>query len=216
MRDNSIWSTEMKDIVSIDITGERHKVNVPVKIHKPTGRRMVFVDDLMKAEQKKIAEDLGIKLIDIQELLLIYTDSRYFEGRRKIEKTFRFNKMLFYFWKELNKTLYGNSYVHDEFGAARAGPVPKTLKPSLRELESKGLVKVKWSHKPGISSVFTLTEKGEEVASKLWRKTPNEVKMVYKEIKTILSLISPEELKHKVHKDYPEYRKFYTEVDKED
>jgi hypothetical protein len=60
-----------------------------------------------------------------------------FKGK-EIKEKYKFNKMLFYFWKNLEKQGFGDSYIIDEFVSGRAGPIPKNLKESMIRLEKKG------------------------------------------------------------------------------
>lgn len=214
---NAGWEKMKEDVFIVNNKDEKILLRgVTVETHKKRKTKRVFIDDLIKAEQMQIAEKNNLEPIDLHELLLIYFDSRFFEGKRIIKTTYRFNKMLFYVWKEMEKCNYGNWYIHDKFVSARAGPVPLNLKPSIRRMEKQGIVKVKWSNKPGVSSEFALTAEGEKIAKSLLEKIPDDVKLIYKNVKEELSLISPETLKNKVHREYPEYQRTYTELDNEE
>jgi hypothetical protein len=216
MQKNPSWEkSETKSVIN-NLSGEKMNLITPIYTHKQRKTQIIFLNDLIKAEQHYITRKHGLNPTQLHELLLIYTDSRFFEGKRIIEKTYRFNKMLFYIMKLFEKTEYAKAYEYNEFGAARAGPVPKHLKNSINDLQEKRLVNVKWSHRPGISSRFELTNKGEEIAKSLWTNMPDKLKLIYKQVKQDLSLISAKALKDKVHREYPEYKKNYTELDEQE
>lgn len=209
------WERTSEDVVTINNKGEETVLNVPVEVHKKRKTQRVFIRDLYRAEQIELAKKYDLQPINLHEILLIYVDSRFFEGKRIIKTTYRFNKMLFYLWKRLEESNFRNCYIHDKFGSARAGPVPVNLKPSIRRLEKQGIVEAKWSYKHGVSSEFKLTPKGEEIAKSLWENIPDEIKLIYKNVKEELSLITPTVLRKKVHREYPEYKRTYTELDDE-
>jgi len=89
------------------------------------------------------------------------------------------------------------------------------LKETLQTLARLGLLEAKFATRPGVSSEFKLTEKGRELAQKLWRLTPIDVKTVIVKVKENLYAVDTTQLKHIIHKKYPEYRKIYVENDAE-
>ena len=212
---NSNWVNTKEDIVSVNWKGEEIILkNVPVEKNAKTGLVRVDVDEILKAEQKLIAQQQNLEPIAIPELLFLFADTRFFKGG-EIKEKYKFNKMLFYFWKNLEKQGFGDSYIIDDFVSGRAGPIPKNLKDSMIELEKKGLVKICWSDNIKKPSTFTLTSKGFEVSKDIWTQTPDLVKKMVIEVKQDLALLDPTALKEKVHREFPEYRKTYIEVDAE-
>jgi len=212
----SEWVNEKEDIVSVNWKGEEITLkNVPVEKNAKTGLVRVDVDEILRAEQKLIAEQQNLDHpIAIPELLFLFADTRFFKGG-EIKEKYKFNKMLFYFWKKLEKQGFGDSYIIDEFVSGRAGPIPKHLKESMMDLEKKGLVKVAWSDNIKKPTVFTLTPKGCDVSKAIWEQIPDPVKKTVIQVKEEIALLDPTALKEKVHKEFPEYKKTYTELDVE-
>lgn len=123
--------------------------------------------------------------------------------------------MEFYLWKRMDKEGYKNASIHDEFGSARAGPIPVHLREFLEDLEKKNIVKVQWARGPGESTKSQLTRLGEKVANTIWNKTPPDIRNMVRKTKEELFAIDATQLKKKVHKEYPEYKRTYTELDRE-
>lgn len=215
IRDESEWLQSKQDINSFDYSGRSIKLrDVPIEVNKKSKIVRVSIDEVIKAEQKYIAEENDIEPFEILELLLLYKELHFHKGGY-IKKTYRFNKMLFYLWKEIEKTGFGNSYIFDTFVAARAGPVPLKLKDSMRRLQEKSLVKAKIEKTAGKSSEYWLTDKGKKVAESLWEKTPDFIKQMIVDVKQDLMVIQAEDIKRRVHKEYPEYKRNYTDLDDE-
>jgi len=211
----SDWVNEKEDIVSVNWKGEEIILkNVPVEKNAKTGLVRVDIDEVLKAEQKLIAEQQSLEPIAVPELLFLFADTRFFRGG-EIKEKYKFNKMLFYFWKNLEKQGFGDSYIIDEFLSGRAGPIPKNLKKSMIELEKKGLVKVSWSDNVKKPTLFILTPKGIDASRVIWEQTPDLVKKIVIQVKEEIALLDPTALKEKVHREFPEYRKTYTELDAE-
>jgi len=212
---------------SIDWQGRSIKLeNVPA-IQNQKKEIRVNIDDVIKAEQIYLANEYSLSPINFHELLLLHASPRFIKGGY-IEQKFRFNKMLFYLWKEMEKVDYRDSYIYDTFKSGRAGPIPINLKRDLIDLEEKGFIellaikdgkkidsgnKVLETLKPGISLRCQLTKKGEEIAKSLWGNTPDDIKEIILKVKKELFLIDATKLKEKVHKDFPEYKKTYIELD---
>jgi hypothetical protein len=211
----SVWVPVKEDVESVDWQGRDITLkNVPAELNQEKGTVRVRLDDILKAEQEYIAREHGLAPQHIHLLSLLYVAPRFIKSGY-IEQKFRFNKMLFYLWKEMEKRGYGNSYIYDEFASARAGPVPKHLKEHLAELEKKGIVRVKWAKKPGESLRCELTNFGKKIAKSIRDNTPDDIKKIALKTKEELFLIDATQLKEKVHKDYPEYKKTYIELDTE-
>jgi len=212
----SNWVNEKQDIVSVNWKGKEIVLrNVPIEKNTKTGLVRIDVDEILKAEQKLTAEQQNLNdPIAVPELLFLFADTRFFKGG-VIKEKYKFNKMLFYFWKNLEKQGFGESYIIDEFVSGRAGPIPKNLRKSMIELEKKGFVKISWSDNVKKPTVFTLTPKGVDVSTAIWEQTPDLVKKTIIQTKEDIALLDPTALKEKVHRDFPEYRKTYTELDAE-
>lgn len=209
------WIPTKVDVERVDWEGREIVLDqVPAEFNKKKNLMRVDIDEVIKAEQKFIAEEHGIDPRELQVLWLLHADSRFFKGGY-IEQKFRFNKMLFYLWKRMNKEGYENSFIHDEFKSARAGPIPIRLGKFLEDLEKNGIVKVRWAKRPGISLKCQLTKLGEKVAKSIWDKTPSDIKGIIRKTKEDLFLIDATQLKNKVHKEYPEYKRTYTVLDQE-
>lgn len=215
MSEKSGWVSTKVDVESVDWEGREIVLDqVPAEFNKEKNITRVDIDEVIKAEQKFIAKENGLDPRELQVLWLLYADSRFFkEGY--IEQKFRFNKMLFYLWKRMDKEGYENSFIHDEFKSARAGPIPVHLGDFLKDLEKKGIVKVRWAKRPGISLKCQLTKLGEKIAKSIWNKTPSDIKEITRKTKEGLFLIDAAQLKDKVHREYPEYKRTYTEPDQE-
>jgi DNA-binding PadR family transcriptional regulator len=212
----SDWINEKEDIVSVNWKGEEITLkDIPVEKNSKTGLVRVDVDEILRAEQKLIAKQQNLdQPIAVPELLFLFANTRFFKGG-EIKEKYKFNKMLFYLWKSLEKQGFGESYIIDEFVSGRAGPIPKHLKKSMMELEKKGLVKISWSDNISKPSIFTLTSKGMDVSRDIWEQTPDPVKKTVIQIKEEIALLDPTSLKEKVHREFPEYKRTYTELDAE-
>lgn len=215
------------DFQTVELDGTQTTLTgVPAIFDQNRNDYLVRLDDLISAERRHITARNDLEPRQIHPLLMVYVKPEYQtqisiksvrgqpikEGR--LDQKFRLNKMLFYEWKEFEKTDLMKFFSFDEFGAAKAGPVPKTLREDLKVLEAKGLMKIDWAHnQPGKSYRFELTAKGKTAAAAIWNKLPGEAKNIISSIKNELFLISAEELKHLTHQRYPEYRKVYAELD---
>jgi DNA-binding PadR family transcriptional regulator len=207
------WVTENEEIFTVNWKGEEIKLDgVPLKKNNETGEVLVNIDDVIKAEQEHHTKNIGIKSFEIYPLLLLYAKLRFYP-HGIIEKGYRLRKMIFYLQKRLEKNIYEKSFIFDEIVPARAGPTPKNIKETIENLAKMGLIDYTWENDPKISAKFTLTGKGEEIAKDLWRKTPDDIKMEILNVKEEIHLISSDALKHKVHAEYPEYKKTYTDLD---
>lgn len=213
--EKSDWVSTKVDVESVDWGGRKIVLKqVPAEFNEKRGLTRIDIDEVIKAEQKFIAKENRLDPRELQILWLLRADSRFFKGGY-IEQKFRFNKMLFYLWKRMDKEGYANAFIHDDFESGRAGPIPIHLKEFLKDLENKNIVKVRWAKRPGESLKCELTKLGEKVAQTIWNKTPTDVRNIVKKIKGELFLIDATQLKEKVHKEYPEYKRTYTELDKE-
>ncbi len=213
------------------ISGRDKKVKLEeIPLYKLEDDEEVFIfSDLLKAEEKRIANKLDLNVYNLFELSLIYAD--VYQRNDAIRQKFRFNKMLFYIKKRLDEEYGEDSLIFDDFGAARAGPIPIHLGEDIKQLKKEGLLDIyivkdgkkisrsreKWEdlkHKGSIECA--LTKKGKKVAKKIWKEIGVDIKEIIIDVKKDLMYIDTEKLKEKVHKEYPEYKKDYTEEDNED
>jgi len=65
------------------------------------------------------------------------------------------------------------------------------------------------------ATVFTLTSKGIDISKGIWEQIPDPVKKTVIQVKEEIALLDPAALKEKAHREFPEYRKTYTELDAE-
>lgn len=209
--------------------------DVPLYLDKKKENKVITLADVLKANQKRIAKKLGISVYNIFELALIFADVR--QRGKVINQKYRFNKMLFYIGKEIEK-LYGeNSIIFDDMWKAQEGPIPANLTNDLVELQNNGFVdifliekgkkiagskkkweemkKVKEDEDARVSLACGLTNKGEELAQGIWSELDPDMREVILKIKERLYFMQTGKIKKKVHKEYPEYRKIYTKEDKE-
>ncbi len=208
-----MWIPIKEEVVTVDWQGREITLkNVPAEKHQKTNRVRVRLDDIIKAEQEYLVSEHGLEPRNIHQLLLLYAPIR-FARSGYIEQKFRFNKMLFCLWKEIEKIGFGDSYIFDEFAGARAGPIPVQLKNDLIELDKKGIIEAIFEKKPGKSSKFQLTKHGEKIAKSLWDNTPDNIKKIILKTKEELFFVDATQLKEKFHQKYPEYKKNYVELD---
>lgn len=210
---NTEFEITKQDIESVDQFGKLIKLeNIPTKINKRTKAVTVNLDDILRAEQVYNAQRFGLDPRQSDLLLLIYTDLQYFKGGI-IEKTFRLNKMVFLLWQKMIKSGYEKAYIHDDIVGGRAGPIPRHLKELMVDLENKKLVNIKWEKSAGKSSKFELTDEGRNIAQSLWLNIPLEIQENIRQVKETVIFSNSEELKNKIHKEFPEYKRTYIDAD---
>ena len=147
--------------------------------------------------------------------------SKFNQKRNAIRQKFRFNKMLFYIKKKLDEEFGEDVFIFDKMGTARAGPIPIHLGEDIKQLQTDGLIdiylvrdnkkipksKKNWEiikGKAGASIECNLIKKGEILA-----------KEIMLDVKRELLYIDTQELKKKIHSEYPEYKMNYIENDNE-
>lgn len=210
------WIPTNMDFASYDWQGKPISLQVQAEVCPACGLTRIDSDILSIAEQKKIAEILDLTPEEMSILWFLYAPGPRFTKKGYIEQKYRFNKMLFYFWRKLVENGFGKALIHDVFESKNRGPVPVNLIKHSKSLESKGLVKMQWGGKQTKKPYrWELTKKGEKVAEELWNKTPNIFKKKVIEVKWGLFLLDTTELMDKVHAEYPEYRSSYKQEDKE-
>lgn len=210
------WVPTEIDYKTVDWEGKPLLLQIPAEVCPSCGESRVDADVLSVCEQKKIGEMLNLKPEEMEILWFLHAPGPRFTKRGYVDEKYRFNKMLFYLWMRLVENGFGKSLIHDSFESEKRGPVPLHLKENSSLLEKKGLVKMQWGGKKEKKPYkWELTEKGHEIAETLWNKTPNIYKQKVTEVKRALFLIDRTELMHKVHAEYPEYKKVYTKEDDE-
>jgi hypothetical protein len=196
-----------------------------------TDTKVVSLQDVCKKEFEIIAKELGLEPRIVSDLILIGAPARNIKPNL-IKNKFTFNKMVFYVQKIFEQKGFEDSIILDECHAGRAGPIPIHLSEDIETLKSKDLLKyfiVKDGKKePMLGKMLIqvrdvngakqveLTRSGQETFKKAWNAMDNSVKAIFLGIKERLCLMTPEDLKIKVHKEYPEYKKNYTELDSEE
>ncbi len=202
--------------------------DIPLYMDEESGDELYLFSDILKADEIRIAKKYGISTYNIFELVLLYADVN--QRREGIKQKFRFNKMLFYLDKELQKEYGEDSLVFDKMGVARAGPIPVHLKDDINELKSKKLIDIRvvkdgntvkgskenWEKFKNRGSIeCLLTKRGRKLAKNIWYELDPEIREITIDIKQKLLFLDTEELKRKVHEEYPEYRKDYSQNDTE-
>ena len=208
---------------------------IPIYIDKEKENKVITLADVIKANQKRIAKKFGISVYNIFELALLYADVK--QRSKVINQKFRFNKMLFYIWKEIEKVYGENSIIFDKMWVGQEGPIPANLLSDLIQFQNNEIAQIflieegkkiadskknweeikKTKKEEGIrvSLACGLTRKGEELSKKIWTELDPEIREITLKVKENLYFMKTKEIKNLVHKEYPEYRKFYTREDKE-
>jgi hypothetical protein len=189
---------------------------VPAKSCPLCNETIVDADDVIQAEQRWIAGELGLTPREANILLMLYAPGPRFTEPGYVEEKYRFNKLLFSVWKELEKEGLGQSFLHDSFRAERRGPVPDNLETDSKSLETKGFTKVRWGGKKAKTSFrWDLTAEGWNRAKQLYNQTPQAMRDAVSRAKNGLFLLDSTQMMHKIHELYPEYKKAYRERDEE-
>lgn len=203
------------DLDSVDRRGEPIIIRNTPCVRDANGEVYLDPDEVMKARLKGFAEVTGIEDRDIWLFLLLYAKLGPFQ-RGDIFRKYKLNKMLFYISKEMEKEGFKNATVHDEFEADKRGPVPENLWNDLERLHDQGLINCSNEGKNVKQPVeVTLTKEGEEIAKQLWNDFPDIILEDITKVKEWIFPLTDEQLKERVHKDYPEYISTYIENDSE-
>lgn len=215
----SQWEKTKTDLKTVNWRGQIiHLKNVPAIKNKKTGRICVYPTEVAKAEIRELAKLYNLKPREVSLLLMLLAKPGPFQ-KGKVFYKYHLNKMLFYQWKEMQKQGLGETFPHYEFKAAPRGPVPKNLSEDLKRLQGKGLVSLsykKWGKGPKEASLVTkLTQEGVSVSAKLAGQVPEPLQEVTVEVKKQLFMLEPIAIREKVHKEYPEYKKTYVELDRD-
>jgi hypothetical protein len=228
-KDDQKWIPTVQDIDSVDWKGQDIKLSVPVELNEKRGIVRIHANDIIRAEQKYTADKYGLSPSQIFQLLLLYAEPRFIKRGYLVQKS-RMNKMLFYLRERMQKLVYGKAYVHDEIVSGRAGPIPKNLKKELIDFQEKGLIELSLLKngeriakgkaaveqlKPGTSLKCELTENGGNLAKSIWDNTPDDVREIVLGTKEEIFALDPQQLREKVHRDYPQYKRTYIDLDDE-
>lgn len=207
------WIEIETTIDTVNWRGEPVKIpNVKAFKDPKTGEVMVYPSEVSKAEINQMAKELGICPRDVGTLLMIYAKPGNFNAGDVFYK-YHLQKMMFLMWKSLNK-IYGDSLPLDHFIAAENGPVPENLNKDLQRFEKCHLIRTKrqkWEQ--GTSKRVILTEEGTKVAEELLRTLPDPYKKIALSVKKRIYPMSPDEVRHFIHKEFPEYRDSYVKND---
>jgi len=215
----SRWIPTKTDLDTVDWRGNPiHLRDVPAIKNVKTGKIRLYPAQVSLFEKENLAKQNGLEPRDIVTLLTLYAKPGTFkEGY--LHTRYHMNKTLFYIWKELESIGLGDAFPRDEFEAAHRGPVPRNLEPDLERLKANGLVLLsmqRWGTGPKDQSKVTeLTPEGMVLAKEIWKKVEEPFKKKILLIKERIFPLDPKTLRERVHRDYPEYRKTYTELDTE-
>jgi len=211
------WIKTKIDMDSVDWRGNTiHLKAVPAIQNEKTGKIRVYPSDVARTEFRMLAEQYGLDPRDVALLAMLYAKPGPFkEGQ--VHYKYHLNKMLFYQWKEMERIGIGETFPRDEFDPAPRGPVPRNLSEDLKRLEKKGIVRLRfkqWGETIKQASLITeLTDAGLHTAEKLWNQTPDPFKETTLRIKKRIFPLDPKTIQQRVHRDYPEYKKTYVELD---
>jgi len=215
----AIWEETKIDMDSVDWKGNTiHLKRVPAIKNKKTGKIRVYPSEVAKAEFRMLAERHNFQPRDIALLAMLYVKPGPFR-KGQVHYKYHLNKMLFYQWKEMEYQDIGETFPRDEFEPAPRGPVPKNLSDDLKRLEKKGFVELRfkqWGKSPQQASLITeLTPSGLSIAEKIWYLLPDPFKEITLKVKERLFPLNPTTIRMRVHRDFPEYKKTYVELDRD-
>lgn len=203
------------DVKTINAQGEEVVLeNVMALRSNETGKIWLVPSEVSKAEFKRIGMHLDLNPRQIPLMLIVYSKTGIFSEGTVFNK-YKLNKMLFYQWKELEKKGLGDAFLHDEFIPEKKGPVPKFLYDDLKILSKTGILKLSGGKEEKSTLEVKLTKKGMEMGEEIWNSIPWQFRQISYDVKTRLFPLDPKTIMEQVHKDYPEYRKTYVEVDAE-
>jgi hypothetical protein len=213
------WVDTKIDMDSVDWKGNPIRLEgVPAIQNTQTKKILVYPQEVAKAEVIMFAKKHNIDPLEIPVLLMLYAKVGAFRGG-VIHSKFRVNKALFLMWKDLGKEGLGEALPHDEFEPKPKGPIPQHLWDDFKNLERRGtltLSKKPWGTDQMQQSVTAeLTDQGQKIASELWDNVPDPFKEVTMKVKGWIITSDPETIRKRVHREYPEYKESYTELDVE-
>jgi len=208
------WNEVDTTIDTVNWRGEPiHLTGVKALKNSRTGTIRVYPSEIAKAEVRQLAKSLGILPRDVGSLLMIFAKPGYFKEGEVLYK-YHLQKLLFYYWKFLDIYGYKNAFPIDDFIAAESGPVPEHLDDDLQTLEEKKLIKVRYEKwEQGRSKRIMLTKEGMKLATEVWKALPDPYKEIAIKVKERIHPLSPDRVRHLVHKEYPEYKDTYVKND---
>jgi hypothetical protein len=210
------WKQISTTIHTVDWSGNQITIHdVPAEQNINTKKIRVNPRDVARTEFTEIAKRLGMLDRDILLFLLLYAKPGPFQ-RGYLSQKYKINKMLFYQWKELEKIGLGDAIPRDEFVAKARGPEPKNLWDDLKRLHDSELIKVDGGRKQKKTVTVELSDKGIKIASNIWKRIPDPYLWITSRVKDCFFLMTPQEIKKMVHKEYPQYKKTYKILDKEE
>lgn len=188
---------------------------VPARKRKTTGEVFYDPEDALRIHYAQLAKKAGLDEPRDFAIMAVLGASAYSFKTPNVPYHYHLNKMLFYQWQHLDQQGLGNAFPHDEFVADRKGPVPVNIEEDLERLEKDGLIEPrKWptgkQHQP---VPVRLSKKGEKVAATILGEAEPWIAKTSAQVKTDLILLSPADLRAKVHTEYPQYRREYVEID---
>jgi len=212
------WIEIRTNIETVNWKGEPLEVRGVKAFKDPkTKEILVYPSEVAKAEVNQIATELDICPRDVGTLLMLLAKPGNFNEGDVFYK-YHLQKMMFYLWKSLDK-VYGDSLPLDRFLPAENGPVPEHLDEDLHRFEKNKLIRIKckqWkdtSGNPITSKWIILTDAGKEIAEKLWQRMPAPYEAVAVNVKKHLYPLDPDQVRHLVHKQFPEYKNTYLKND---
>jgi hypothetical protein len=213
------WIKVQTDVDTYDWKGNPiHLRDVPALKNPRTGRIRIYPYEVAKSELATYAKTFGLEPRDVATLLMLHAKPGPFPAGIQPLR-YRLNKALFYQWKETESNLLGDSLPRDDFVAAPRGPMPASLNADLERMQRMGLVDLKWNRwgegERDQALTILLTDKGTEVSKALWNKIPEPFLKVTLKVKERIFPLDPKTIRERVHREYPEYKSTYTELDTE-
>jgi hypothetical protein len=212
------WIETETTIDTVNWRGEPIQIpNVKAFKDPKTGEILAYPSEVSKAEINQLAKELSICSRDIPTLLMLYVKPGNFNQGDVFYK-YHLQKMMFYLW-ESTKKVFLDSLPIDKIVAAENGPVPENLDKDLKRLEDCELIETKsgiWEDEEGnkhTSKRILLTAKGTDIANEVCQRLPDPFKESALNVKKRLYPMSPEAVRHLVHRQFPEYRDTYVKND---
>jgi len=211
------WIETRTELDVVDWRGHSiHLRDVPAIKNTSTGKIRLYPAQVSNAEIEFYAKQFGLESRDVALLLTLYVKPGAFKSGC-IHTRYHLNKTLFYIWKELEHIGLGDAFPRDQFEAKPRGPVPMNLAADSERLKQKGLVSTsmhRWGKEPKQQSVLTeLTPAGMDIAKRLWNSVGEPFKKTIARTKERIFPLEPKTIRERVHREFPEYKKTYTELD---
>lgn len=213
------WIESKTDVKSVDWRGKPIVLKgIRALVNPKTKEIRVYPADVSRAEITDIAKRLGLEPRDVATLLMIFAKPGIFNAGEVFYK-YHINKMLFYQWQEAAREGIPEALPHDHFIPADRGPIPEHIDQDLERLSQMGLIQTKYhrwgkAEKNESLGIF-LTDKGMELALRLWNDVPPPFTDLTRKVKDMIFPMSPEQVMKKVHREFPEYKKTYISEDKD-